>query len=636
MVVTPADIIPILLRFDYTSQTARFTRLFNLGIILEPALSISLSLACLSIFIYFYKQINLPIYARVVLSVSVAISNIFLLFFISANYLTGDGITEGAIYFTIYGLSGAGFSEYVWEVYLLFFLISLIFFFSMWLIFRTSTAARNRYYTALIFFFIALSLYFNPTTTALTSYIKPKAIAENSDFFEHYKLPEIEQTGESKNLLFIYAEGLERTYLDNEAFPGLTPHLQELESKSTTFTNINQDKYSRHTIGGMVASQCGFPLVTPSHANSMSGMDSYLQSAICLGDLLHKEKYYLSYYGGSGLDFAGKGNFYSTHKFDNVQGKRELAASLEDRSYLSDWGLFDDSLLDIVYNEFIKISQDRRKFAIFLVTLDTHHPNGLPSKICSGKQYADGGNPMLNAVACSDYLLANFVKKIRQSEFGKNTVIVIASDHLAFNNATSYDTLRNQERKNLFLINTGQSSEKKVSTPGSTLDLGSTILPYIGYKSDIGLGRDLNSKRSGIPDLQSRLKKWEPDIMQFWDFPKIEKGFDIDIRNKRIKIDNRYFSIPVLVELNYKLETKVKFEMTWTDNFNLKGYVEKSKDSFFLVDSCDQTSEISADRVASSGICILAGKGNEFILHERIDANTSFTPLDIRKMTKAF
>ena len=618
------------------SRDAHFPRLSYLGIILELTLFFSSSLLCLSIYIYCHQQINIPIAARMLLSVGVAISGMFFLFFIAAHYLTGDGITEGAIYFTFYGLSGAGFAEYAWETYLLVLLVFLIFSFSMWLIFKTYTATRNRYYTSLIYFFIALSLYLNPTTVALKSHFKPKIVAENSDFFDYYKLPEIKQTGESKNLLFIYAEGFERTYLDNAVFPGLTPNLGQLESLSTTFTNINQDKYSHHTIGGMVASQCGFPLVTPSHANSMSGMDHYLQSAICLGDLLHRENYHLSYYGGSELEFAGKGKFYATHKFDNVQGKNDLVASLKDKNYLSDWGLFDDSLLTIVYDEFIKISKEKSKFAIFLVTLDTHHPNGIPSKICSDKQYNDGKNPMLNAVACSDYLLGNFVEKIRESEFGKDTVIVIASDHLAFKNATSYDSLRNQNRRNLFLVNTGESKAIEVNTSGSTLDLGSTILPYIGYTSEIGLGRDLNTKRNVIPDLENRLEKWEPNIIQFWDFPKIEKSLDIDVNNKRIQIDNRIFSMPVLVELNYKLETTVKFELTWTEKFNLKSYVERSEDSFLLIGSCEKTSEIASDHVASSNVCLLAGKGAEFILHKKIDSNMSFTPLDIRKMTKAY
>jgi phosphoglycerol transferase len=570
------------------------------------------------------------------LSGGVALSGFFFLFFIAANYLTGDGITEGAVYFTFYGLSGAGLSEYVWEISLLFLLVLLICFFSLWLLVKPARATGKGYSTPPIFFFIAISLYLNPTTTALTSYLKPKTIAKDSDFFEYYRQPEIEQTGETKNLVFIYAEGLERTYLNNDAFPGLTPHLRQLESKSTTFTDINQDEYSHHTIGGMVASQCGFPLITPSHANSMSGMDHYLQSAVCLGDLLHKKNYHLSYYGGSELDFAGKGKFYATHKFDRIQGKNDLVASLEDKNYLSDWGLFDDSLLPIVYDEFIKTSQEKSQFAIFLVTLDTHHPNGIPSKICYNHQYEDGGNSMLNAVACSDYLLGDFVRTIREFRFGKDTVIVIASDHLAFNNATSYDALRKNERKNLFLINTNESKAIKVSTPGSTLDLGSTILLYLGFRGEIGLGRDLNAKQSVIPDLQSRLEKWEGNIIQFWDFPKIENSFDIDINNNRIKIEDRYFPIPVLVELNYKLETVVKFELSWTQKFNLKSYVEQSEGSFLLIGNCDQTSEISSDRVASPNTCLLAGKGNEFLLHQKIDTNVSFTPLDIRKMTKAF
>lgn len=604
--------------------------------VMTPTFFISSGLLYFAVCLYVSTRTGIPKYARLLLGLVVAVSNVFFLYFIAANYLTGEGITEGAIYFTLYGLSGAGFSEFAWQLYLLLFLIFLSLSLSAWLVIRKQAAAAHQRYIALIFALVALSLYLNPTTTALANYFTPKAIDENSGFSDFYKLPGIERVGEPRNLLFIYVEGLERTYLDSGIFPGLTPQLLGIESGSTSYTNIAQDKYSVHTIGGMVASQCGFPLVSPSHANSMSGMDNYLQSAVCLGDLLHKENYYLSFYGGAGLEFAGKGKFFLTHHFDDVQGKKELVPRLQDKDYLSDWGLFDDSLLEIAYQEFINTAKTKNRFAMFLLTLDTHHPNGLPSKSCSGLPYRDGSNPMLNAVACSDHLIGNFVNKIRQSRFGKNTVIVIASDHLAFRNATSYEDLANHDRKNLFMINTVGAKASKVNTPGSTLDIASTVLPYMGFAGDIGLGRDLNSTPGTLPDINNRLQQWEPHFIQFWDFPKIEKGLDVDLQHSRIQIDGRFFPIPVLVELNYKLETNIKFEMSWTQEYNLKSYVEKIKGPFLLIGSCEQTSAVTAGRDASPGTCLLAGKGNEFTLNKKVDANTSFTPLDIRKMTKAF
>ena len=81
-------------------------------------------------------------------------------------------------------------------------------------------------------------------------------------------------------------------------------------------------------------------------------------------------------------------------------------------SSLRGWGLYDDSLFDLAYNNFVELSKKRNKFAMFLLTLDTHHPNGHPSKSCENISYGDGSNPMLNSVACSDYLIAGFIEKI--------------------------------------------------------------------------------------------------------------------------------------------------------------------------------------------------------------------------------
>ena len=106
-----------------------------------------------------------------------------------------------------------------------------------------------------------------------------------------------------------------------------------MESISTTFTQIKEISGTGWTIGGMTASQCGIPLVTPSHGNSMSGMDAFLPDAICLGDLLCKEGYELHYFHNSSIDFAGTGKFYCTHGFQEASGKVKLSKMMHDISY---------------------------------------------------------------------------------------------------------------------------------------------------------------------------------------------------------------------------------------------------------------------------------------------------------------
>ncbi|MCK4824891.1 sulfatase-like hydrolase/transferase, partial [bacterium] len=569
-----------------------------------------------------------------------------------SDYFTGNGIDESTIFHFKYGLGGAGFSEYLELIVTSVVLIILGTIFVVWILskrVKSNSRLLVNNYTAHIL--VLVSLLLNPATADLyshLSYQSSTAVANKlykepfitkpttNDFNKFYREPYITKVmGETKNLVVIYAESLERTYFDETIFPGLIKGLRKLESKSTYFTNIKQVAGTRWTIGGMVASQCGIPLFTPSHGNSMSGMDEFLPSAICLGDLLHNEGYELIYYGGADLAFAGKGKFYASHGFDEISGKDELLADLADESYKSGWGLFDDSLFDLAYKRFVELSALDDKFGLFLLTLDTHHPKGHLSKSCQGKIYDDGLNPMLNAVACSDYLITEFINEIMQSPYGEKTVVVLLSDHLAMRNTAS-NLLKKSERRNLFMIieaNANRSTE--IQELGSPLDIGATVLPFIGYNGSIGLGRNLNDTNQSIAEIeyiQKNLLAWKSSVSQFWDFPKIRDFVEIDITAKTLKIDDRVFDIPVLIELNADLETTLKFQ------FHRSGGHKKLIDhllmldnnrAFILIDECANVNELD-EELGQTGFCLIAGNGDKYVKKTRLYGNVTLASDDIR------
>lgn len=606
-------------------------------------LLMSISLFLLALCIYLYKKTAFSKPVRFLFSFGVSISILFFTLYGVANYFTGNGITSAVVYHVRYGLSGAGFLEYLWLISISLFSVLLGICLSLWLIFKKESRKDGKHTHAyLILLLLFLSLLLNPVTAGLKKYVFEKTeelkFDEDSEFYKYYKVPELEQIGKAKNLVFIYSEGLERTYFNEILFPNLIKNLREIESKSVSFTNISQDKYSSTTIGGMVASQCGFPLISSSHVNSMSGMDAFLESAICIGDLLHKEGYYLTYYGGASLNFAGKGKFFSTHKFDEVKGREEFLPKLQNPNYRTWWGLYDDSLFDLTYNNFIELSENQNKFAMFLLTLDTHHPNGNPSKSCNGVVYKDGANPMLNAVACSDYLIASFIEKIRQSEYSDKTVIVVVSDHISMRNAAT-ELLKEGDRKNLFLINEPDSVEGvKIDKPGLTLDIGSTVLPFIGYKGEIGLGRDiinLEDSDSRIKNILNNLTKFEPYILQFWNFPKIENFIKIDLNQKKIFIDNKGFRFPILVELNDQLETKLKFEFDLPEEMGLNSHISKidKNEYFLLIESCDKINNIVNTTIDYLGFCLLSGQTDKYSTLIKLASDTEFSAKEIREIT---
>ncbi|MCX6721693.1 MAG: sulfatase-like hydrolase/transferase [Candidatus Staskawiczbacteria bacterium] len=596
-------------------------------------LLISVILSLLAVGIFLLEKIEISKLKKALFCCGVFLSVLSYVIYYAINYFTGEGIDNSVIYSFYYGFDGAGYSAYMGLIVTCVILILIGTAFSFWLFFRKNhikkfnkkTTEDLHFYTGSVMLLV-LSLFFNPVVVSLwenfVSEIKVAKIDKNSDFYTVYENPKIKQTGKAKNLVFIYAESLERTYFDNNIFPGLTKNLQNIESNSISFTNVDQIGYSAFTIGGMVASQCGIPLIAKSKGSSMYGMDSYLAGATCFGDLLNKEGYYLSFLGGARGSFSGKANFYSSHKFNEVFGRNELLSLLPDPKYLNSWGLYDDALFDIDYEKFIQLSETKKKFALLTLTVDTHGPKGSPSKSCESIIYKDGTNPSLNAVACSDYLISNFINKIRKSKYSANTVIVLVSDHLAAGDNTATDLLKSGNRRDLFMINLPKASKGiKINKLASTLDTDSTILPFIGYKGNIGLGRDIINRKesdSQIKNIGDSLSRWTQYILQFWNFPKIKDH--ITVQDKEIYIDDRSFKTPVLIELDDKLQTNLFFEFDVSINVGLNYYVTNmdKNQSFILINKCTKINDISSKKIDYKGYCLLAGRGNEIKIYAKV------------------
>ncbi len=554
-------------------------------------------------------------------------------------YFTGESINDAVIYHLEYGLSGAGFLEYFWlivsTVIYLVFCISAIF-----LLLKYQKGHRTNNVSTCFFAFplLLLSIIFNPVSLDIFQLLYDKYNSSNGGFRKYYKVPHIERNDRPvKNLVLIYAEGLERTYFDETVFPGLIAGLRELEFNSTYFTNIRHTIGIGWTIAGMVSSQCGIPLATPSDDNAMSSMDTFLPSAVCLGDLLHDEDYYLVFYGGADLNFSGKGKFYKTHGFDEVYGREQLLPKLPDDSYKSWWGLYDDSLFDFAYQKYEALSARKDKFALFLLTLDTHHPNGHPSKSCQHIVYGSGANKILNAVACSDYLITQLVKKIMQSPYAEQTIIVVASDHLAMRN-TAYDSLKNQKRRNLLLIiDPANLTSVKIEKPGTTMDMGTTVLPFIGYNGSIGLGHNLlddtEASRADILHINKNLRNWRSSIEKFWGYPKLEKSISILLKKKMLEIDNRRFKFPALIEFNDDLETVIRFDFTGAKKL-LDYLPELNKDTLFLlVDECIDINKLGKD-FGEDGFCLVLGKKDLLLERTKLRKNISYAYGYIQELSR--
>ncbi|MDD2383617.1 MAG: sulfatase-like hydrolase/transferase [Sulfurospirillaceae bacterium] len=550
--------------------------------------------------------------------------------YVVADYFTGEGINDAVLYHLRYGLEGSGFGDYylIMTIGFGFFIASFIiaYFYYRLLkndIFPKEKRIRRILSTSLLIASIAL----HPTIVTFYGDVSEAVGIKNelslqNNFADYYKTPTIQSiSDEHPNLVYIFAESFETTYFDETLFPSLVTHLRSFKEQSTYFTDIRQVKGTSWTIAGATAVICGLPLVTPSSSsktsqgNSMSKMDSFYSGATCMSDLLHKEGYRMVSRRGASLKFAGTDKLYRTHHFDDIKGLDELKPLLKNQSYQTAWGLYDDTLFDIALNDFKKLSTSKRKFAMFISTMDTHHPSGHVSKSCEHNSYQDGSNSMLNAVYCSDELITKFIKNIQESPYGKNTVIVVASDHLAMHNL-AIDTLNKGERRDqLMILDPRRKSENKVEKMGSTLDISTTLLPFLGYKADVGLSRNLLSDDKSLvqvfDDFDEQLDAWTKDISKFWEFPKVEDTIALDANTKGFKIGKTFYRYPILLRISDTLEVNPFFEvkLKYFETPKLFDYLKdfQADDTFLWVDKCSRIAVLGEKVDENAKLCYALG-----------------------------
>ena len=286
-----------------------------------------------------------------------------------------------------------------------------------------------------------------------------------------------------KNILFIFLEGFEAIYTDENLFPGLTPNLQALNEEGWQLDNMQQVEGSGWTIAGMVSSLCGTPLLYESSFGGNEVLFSrMLDKATCLPDVLSIAGYQQIFMGGAALGFASKGNFLLEHGFDTTLGRHALVNELADPNYVSGWGLYDDSLFSQALEQFTSLAASEQPFNLTLLTVDTHHPIGEPSASCS--EYDQIDNSILHAVHCTDYLLGEFLDQVKAHPAYEDTVVVLVSDHLAMRNNAFPLFPENYQRRLYFnVLNSSAAVEQEIfATP---LDISPTVLHLLGVQHDV-------------------------------------------------------------------------------------------------------------------------------------------------------
>lgn len=539
----------------------------------------------------------------------------------ASDYFTGDGINDAVLYTLTNSLTGAGVGKYILPGLGLALGLVAVFGTLGWLL-RRRRHPHHFGYSLLALVLAVGSVDASPAFRQISELVKSQSRDGDPDFAIYYKEPAKSIPQPKLNLVYIYGESLERTYFDNQAFPDLTPELGALKDSGIDFSHTMQLPGTDYTIAGMVASQCGIPLFAPFEGNASASLSSFFPQNICLGDILKNSGYENYFVQGANLRFAGKDVFLKSHGFDHLYGSEELKATVDDPTYRNDWGFYDDTVLDEAWKKFEALSKEGKRFSLFTLTVDTHHPDGFISRSCTRKSYEMDGkaNQSFSAVTCSQQSIADFINRIKASPYYKNTVIVVSSDHLAMKN-TAWDYLSKQDRNNLFFVLRGDRPHQELmAQKRNTMDNGATVLDIMGGDNFIGLGRSSLSGESlstVFLNMKEKVLAWKPDIIRLWNFPKEMKDFTIDSQKNMIAFSGSHFRLPLLLRVSEKrVEPLPESEYSAPLRYQLADFAPR--DNFVWIDRCYKMGQLWAPEFAlSTDWCVSQGQlgGEQKVQH---------------------
>ena len=301
-----------------------------------------------------------------------------------------------------------------------------------------------------------------------------------------------------KNLVFIILESTEKTFLDEKLFPDLVPNLKKFSLMSQMFENISINHTATGTFGSMFSMMNGFYITTHYMTFSINGLKPHAGNQLSsFPKILNKAGYRQYFIVGH------SGNFAGTERFVRDQCYDECWFGIDREKHEKSWKLSvrDSAVFEQAWKTFQKASAEKAPFNITVLSIDAHGPDGYyDPKEPAYPHSKDKPKNLYNAMYASDVALGKLLDRIRTSPAGKDTVIVISSDHLSHHYTVATPLLNtNPERRMLFMIWNSAIKKSQPKIEGRTFDIGPTLLDALGVKHNyvFPLGESLYSSTVG-------------------------------------------------------------------------------------------------------------------------------------------
>jgi len=334
---------------------------------------------------------------------------------------------------------------------------------------------------------------------------------------------------EKRNLIYILLESMETTYLSKDEGGALEanviPELYDLALENVNFSHndgvggCNHSVGATWTSGAIVAHTAGVPLKMPwKISNQYDHKISMLPGISTIVEVLKSNGYNYTFMCGSNATYGARAQYFQQHGADSIVDYY----SAINEGFIMDgffewWGLADSDLYTYAQLKLEELASQEQPFAMTLLTVDTHAPDGYFCGLCMD----DHEEQYENVLSCASYQLYSFLDWLSMQDFYENTTVVIVGDHLTMDNDYMQRALGDEygtyERAlyNCF-INSAVEPVNEKNRVFTQFDLFPTTLAAMGAKISgerLALGTNLFSaaptlaEKMGFDELDNELSR---------------------------------------------------------------------------------------------------------------------------------
>ncbi|MEQ8425230.1 MAG: LTA synthase family protein, partial [Cyclobacteriaceae bacterium] len=253
--------------------------------------------------------------------------------------------------------------------------------------------------------------------------------------------------------------------------PGITPRINELVNEGILFNNFYSS--GDRTDKGIVSILNGYP---SQPVTSIIKDPKKTKSLPYLNKVFKEAGYRTEFSYGYNIDYSNFRSYLVNAGFDHITHSMDFPQELN----TSKWGVHDHYVLEKAFEE---AQQCKEPFFKVIMTQSSHEPFDVPMEtVIPGE---DANSRFLNSAYYTDKSLGEFIDRAKQTDWWKNTLVVITADH--GHPQPDNDGLQNPRRFKIPMLWLGGAlsvQDTVVSTLGCHADIANTILGQVDMRDE--------------------------------------------------------------------------------------------------------------------------------------------------------